>query len=79
MPRECGVQHAADPGLQSVLTGYAERLPFLLRVALERGVTILTGSEVVGTVAEEIGLLHAYGWAVDEGLRGDHRREALSG
>ena len=63
------IQHAADPALQSVLASNAERLPFLLRVAIERGVTILTGSDVVGTVAEKVGLLHAYGLTVDEALR----------
>ena len=61
------IQHAADPALQSVLAGYAERL--LLRVAIERVMTILTGSDVVGTVAEEVGLLHAYGLTVDEAPR----------
>jgi imidazolonepropionase-like amidohydrolase len=62
------IQRAAGPALQSVLAGHAERLPFLLRAAIERGVTILTGSDIVGTVAEEIGLLHAYGLTVEEAL-----------
>ncbi|HEU5485251.1 MAG TPA: amidohydrolase family protein [Microlunatus sp.] len=63
------IRRSADPALQPLLAGHAERLPALLRAAIERGVTIMTGSDVVGTVAEEIGLLHAYGLTVDEALR----------
>ena len=64
-----GIQRTADPALRAMLAAHAERLSVLLPAAVERGVTILTGTDVVGTVAEEIGLLHAYGLTVDQALR----------
>ena len=64
-----GIQRTADPALRAMLAAHAERLLVLLPAAVERGVTILTGTDVVGTVAEEIGLLHAYGLTVDQALR----------
>jgi len=63
------LQRAADPAQRAVFAGHAKRLSVLLRAAVERGVTILTGSDTVGTVAQEIGLLHAYGLTVDQALR----------
>lgn len=63
-----GIQRAADPAQRAVLAGHAERLSLLLPAAVERGVTILTGTDMVGTVPEEIELLHAYGLSVDEAL-----------
>lgn len=66
---DAALRRAADPARRAVLAGHAERLSALLRAAVARGVTIMTGSDVVGTVAEEIRLLHAYGLTVEEALR----------
>lgn len=61
-------QESADPALKAGLAEHVERLRFLLRAAIDRGVTVMTGSDIVGSVAEEIALLHAYGLTVNEAL-----------
>jgi imidazolonepropionase-like amidohydrolase len=62
------LQRATDPARRAVLAGHVERLSALLQAAVARGVTIMTGSDVYGTVAEEIGLLHAYGLTMEQAL-----------
>lgn len=46
----------------------AERLRFLLPRAVELGVIVLSGSDLVGSVAEEVALLSAHGLAVEEAI-----------
>lgn len=59
---------ASDPALRKRVAEIRERLREVLPHALAHGVRVLAGSDVVGTIAEEIALLADCGLTVEQAL-----------
>jgi imidazolonepropionase-like amidohydrolase len=74
-----GGRDSGDPAVRARAAGLSERLRGSLPYAVARGVRVLAGTDVAGTIAQEVALLAGHGLSVEQAMAaaGSAAREFL--